>query len=214
MKILITGFEPFGGHSINPSQKLVEQLPDTFFEDTEIVKAVLPVDKDRAPEILLAKIKSHHPDSVVAFGLASERTKISLERVALNLMDFRIPDNKGRTVLDQPVVDGGPTAYFTTLPIHSIAEALKAAEIPVEFSLTAGTYLCNQVFYRLMHAVAEERLTTLAGFIHLPGLPEQSAKVEKPVTTLSLETILQAAHIIIEQIHSAYLERGLHTSQR
>jgi len=203
MRVLLTGFEPFDNNPVNPSQMLVERLPD-FIDEVEIRKAILPVDTTNAPKFLLAEMKSHRPDAVLAFGLASERSSISLERVALNLMDFRIPDNAGVSITDKPVVEGGPNAYFTTLPIRSIAEALKTAGIPAEISLSAGSYLCNQVFYSLMHAISEERLPTLAGFIHLPALPEQAAETENAAASISLESDIKAANIIIAQVYSAY----------
>jgi len=202
MRVLVTGFEPFGKIPLNPSQMLVEKLPESLFKTIEIVRAILPVDKDRAPDLLLAEMQTHQPDAVLAFGLASGRPKVSLEQVALNLMDFRIPDNTGKTVADQAVVEGGPAAYFTTLPIHAIAEALKTSGIPAEISLTAGAFLCNQVFYTMMHAIAVQRLTMAAGFIHLPALPEQTAQMEKPTPSLSLETDLKAAHIILDRLRS------------
>ena len=202
MRVLVTGFEPFGNIPLNPSQMLVEKLPESPFKNVEVVKTILPVDKDRAPDLLLSEMQTHQPDAVLAFGLASGRSKISLEQVALNLMDFRIPDNTGKTVVDQAVVEGGPAAYFTTLPIHAIAEALKTSGIPVEISLTAGAFLCNQVFYTMMYTIAVQHLKMAAGFIHLPALPEQAAQMEKPTPSLSLETDLKAAHIILDHLRS------------
>jgi pyroglutamyl-peptidase len=201
MRVLVTGFEPFGQSTVNPSQMLVEQSPDYLDKNIEIRKAILPVDKDKAPHLLLNEMKACQPDAVLAFGLASGRSKITLERVAINLMDFRIPDNAGEIASDQPIVEGGPAAYFTTLPIRSIAEALISAGIPVEISLSAGSYLCNQVFYTMMHAIAEQQLSIPAGFIHLPALPEQAAQFEKPIPSLPMEIDLQAAGIIIARLH-------------
>ena len=206
MKLLITGFEPFDKNPINPSHELVERLSDHAVDNVEILKAILPVDQDQAPDRLLSEINAHQPDAVLAFGLAAGRPKISLERVALNLMDFRIPDNAGKTVSDQPVVADGPAAYFTTLPINALAEALQNAGIPTEISLSAGAYLCNQVFYSMMHALSEQHLPTLAGFIHLPALPQQAAQLDKPMPSLPLEIDLQAAQIIIAQMELILLE--------
>ena len=197
MKILLTGFEPFGEHSLNASQKLLESLPGSLMDGVQLKKQILPVDKELAPQRIAALLHLEKPEAIIAFGLASGRPCISLERVAINLMDFRIPDNAGRKIEDQPVVEGGPAAYFTTLPIRSIRAALEEAGIPAELSLSAGAFLCNAVFYRVMHEIAISQLSVKAGFIHLPDLPEGAAGCEKPRPSMSLDLILKAAKLII-----------------
>lgn len=200
MKLLLTGFEPFGGSPINPSQMLVEALAEKTPGGIELQTALLPVDRERGPAALLAAMDSGQPDAILSFGLAIGRAKISLERVAINLMDYRIPDNAGNIVHDQPVVPGGPAAYFATLPLRALFNALQDSGIPVELSLSAGAYLCNQVFYTLLHTLATQQKPTLAGFIHLPALPEQAAQAEKPLPTLDFTTIQKAAEVMIEQL--------------
>ena len=197
MNVLITGFEPFGDSIINPSQKLVESTSDNNLNKIQLIKRILPVDYDQAPKILLDTINRHQPDVVLAFGLSLGRPRISLERVAVNLMDFRIPDNEGIQIMDQPVVKGGPAAYFPTIPIRAILNSLRAADIPVELSLSAGSFICNQIFYTLMHHIASKHLPILAGFIHLPAQPEQAARSEKPIPSVDLEKDRQALNLIL-----------------
>lgn len=203
MKILITGFEPFGESAINPSKMLVESLSGHDFEDVSFIKAVLPVDQVGAPEKMTALINQHHPEAILAFGLAMGRAKISLERVALNLKDFRIPDNLGVTITDQPIHAQGPAAYFSSLPLRSMLASLITAGIPAELSLSAGAYLCNLVFYTIMHTLASMHSDTPAGFIHLPALPEQAAESNKTIPSMSFSDMRFAAKILIKQLVDA-----------
>ena len=197
MKVLITGFEPFGKSPINPSQILVNDAPDTFPGGIELFKAILPVEKTAGSEALIDALLRHQPDAVICFGLAEGRSAISLERVAVNLMDYRIPDNAGETVQDQPIAPNGPAAYFSTLPLRAMAAALHASNIEAGLSLTAGAYLCNQIFYTLMHHLATHGQAIPAGFIHLPACPEQAAHYDKPIPTMSLATIQSALPILM-----------------
>jgi pyroglutamyl-peptidase len=200
MKILVTGFEAFGENSINPSQIMGESLPDSYPEGIEIKKATLPVDKKTGPAALIKAFDYHKPDAVLCFGLALGRKVISLERVAINLMDYRIPDNAGVSIHDQPIVKDGPAAYFSTLPIRAMLAALKSAGIPAELSLTAGAYLCNQIFYTLMHTIHTLALSIPAGFVHLPALPEQAALAEKPIPSMGMDVMYRTAEILIKQL--------------
>lgn len=197
MKILITGFEPFGKSPINPSQILIEQAPESFPGGIELVKAILPVEKTAGPQALIDALERNQPEAVICFGLAEGRPVISLERVAVNLMDYRIPDNAGETVQDQPILPDGPAAYFSSLPLRAMQAELRANNIPSELSLTAGAYLCNQVFYTLMHHLASHGQTTPAGFIHLPACPEQAAHFDKPIPTMSLELIKSTLPVLL-----------------
>jgi len=199
MKILLTGFEPFGEHPINPSQLLIESLPDQY-QDNTLKKSVLPVDHQLAPKTLIDLLDEHQPDAVISFGLASGRAKIAIERVAVNLMDFSIADNSGVTIKNRPVVDQGPAAYFSSLPITAMLAALNQAGIPAELSLTAGAYLCNQIFYLLMHLISSQNLKIQAGFIHLPALPLQAASSQKPMPSMSLDQLTQAAYLMLAEL--------------
>lgn len=198
MKILVSGFEPFGEYPENPSMELVKALPDQFSIHISLIKTILPVDDVRGPDHLLEEIHHAKPDAVLAFGLAPKRHKITLERVAINLKDYRIPDNAGHQIIDQPIVPGGPTAYFTTLPIRKMLTALTTANIPANISLSAGSYLCNQVFYRMMHEITIQYWPIRAGFIHLPGTQSPEAPSEK--LTFNLDQFIQAAKILCEAL--------------
>ncbi len=191
MTLLLTGFEPFGGSDVNPSEQAARALDGETVGGRRITTAILPVDRARGPECLLAAIQQHRPDAVVCLGLAAGRAVISVERVAVNLLDFTIPDNAGNQTVDQPITPGGPAAYFATLPVRAMVEAMRAAGVPAELSLSAGTFLCNQVMYTLLHAAAQEGLTRPGGFIHLPALPEQAARAAAPLPSMTLETILR-----------------------
>lgn len=201
MKILLTGFNPFGNSPLNPSQQLVETLPEIGNNGKTLLKAILPVDHNQAPKILLDHLHQSEPDAVLMFGLASGRSKICLERVAINLQDFRIPDNAGVIKTDEPIIAGGSAAYFSTLPLRAMLNALTTENIPASLSLSAGTYLCNQVFYTLMYEIAQKQLPTRAGFIHLPALPAQAAESDKNLPSMSLDLEMQAAHILIAQLN-------------
>jgi pyroglutamyl-peptidase len=197
LKILLTGFEVFGDNILNPSEKLLDSLPNFYSENITLLKLLLPVEKDLAPELVISALRENKYDVIMAFGLAAGRAKISIERIAINLMDFQIPDNAGITVRDQPVIADGPAAYFATLPFESMLNALQKANIPAELSLSAGSYICNQVFYHIMHNITKNNLSVKAGFIHLPALPETAAKSKKSMPSMSLDLIVKAAKIMI-----------------
>ena len=200
MQLLLTGFEPFGGSTCNPSEQVARALDGQIISGTQIQSAVLPVDCNRGPSALLHLLHSRRPDAVLCLGEAARRPVISVERVAVNLLDFRIPDNSGNQMIDQPVVDGGPAAYFVTLPARNVYEAIQAAGVPCELSLSAGTYLCNQVLYCLLHEIAQNGWDIPAGFIHLPSLPEQVIKSSPQAPSMSLDTSLTAIRAAISAI--------------
>jgi pyroglutamyl-peptidase len=173
--ILVTGFEPFGGEDINPSWQLARALAGEEIAGHRVVAVELPCVFGVALEALDAAIARHDPALVLAIGQAGGRDRISLERVAINIDDARIPDNAGAQPIDVPVVAGAAPAYFSRLPIKAMLAALQQAGIPAEISQTAGTYVCNHVFYGLMHAL-RDRPDVRCGFIHIPYLPEQAAR--------------------------------------
>ncbi len=200
MKILLTGFEPFGTSPINPSEQVVSALANETIPDLQLKTAILPVDHKQGPDILLKSFDKFHPDAILCLGQASRRTVISIERVAVNLLDFRIPDNAGVQIEDQPIIPGGPAAYFTTLPVRKIYRQLLAEGIPAELSLSAGAYLCNQVIYALLHHLQGQNLNVQAGFIHLPALPEQAAQIGGSIPSMSLETMIGGIRTAIQVI--------------
>lgn len=173
--VLVTGFEPFGGGEVNPSAMAAQALHGRVVGQHRIIGALLPTVFDEAIEALRLLLHRHRPSLVICTGQAGGRAAISLERVAINVNDARIPDNAGAQPVDTPVIDGAPAAYFTTLPIKAMRAALVDAGISAEVSQTAGTFVCNHVFYGLMDELATqpEFAGTRGGFIHLPFLPGQ-----------------------------------------
>ncbi len=170
---LVTGFEPFDGDPLNPSWLIAQSLQGRRVHGTRVQAVQLPCSFDAALPALRHALRVYRPVLVLALGQAG-RTVISLERVAINVNDARIPDNAGRQPVDEPVHARAPAAYFSTLPIKAMAAALQRAGIPAEVSQTAGTFVCNHVFYGLMHAL-RRRPGVRGGFVHVPMLPEQAA---------------------------------------
>ena len=171
--VLLTGFEPFDKAAVNPSWEAVRQLDGVqLCEGVQMVSRCLPCAFATAAETLLQLINELQPAMVIATGLGPGRSDISIERVAINVNDARIPDNLGAQPIDTSVVEGGPAAYFSTLPIKGMVKAVREAGIAASVSQTAGTFVCNQVFYRLQHALVGTGVRS--GFIHVPGLPGSS----------------------------------------
>lgn len=198
--VLLTGFDPFGGESINPSWLAVEKLHGETIAGRRVVAAQLPTSFARGPRALRAAIRRHAPELIVCVGQAGGRAQISLERIAINVDDARIADNDGAQPVDTPIVRGGPAAYFSTLPIKAIFAALREADIPAEISQTAGTFVCNRVFYALMHALTEDdnlRGGVRGGFVHIPYTPEQAAAYPG-APSLSLGIAIAGLRIMIE----------------
>lgn len=173
--LLLTGFEPFDGEAVNPSWAVAQALHGQVVGGAHVVAVQLPCVFATALPALQAALHAHHPRWVLALGLAGSRSAISVERVAVNLVDARIPDNAGAQPIDQPVLAGGPAAYFTGLPAKALVACLQQAGLAAELSHSAGSFVCNQVFYGLMHALSQ-RPGVVGGFIHLPPLPEQAAR--------------------------------------
>lgn len=172
--VLLTGFEPFDGETVNPSWEVVKQLDGTMIAGQPVIARQLPCVFGEALSVLYAAIEDLQPRLVIAVGQAGGRVDISVERVAINVDDARIPDNKGQQPVDTPIVDGGPAAWFSTLPIKAIVSALRDRGIPASVSQTAGTFVCNHVMYGLLHQLQGKR-GQKGGFIHIPYLPEQAA---------------------------------------
>ena len=183
--VLLTGFEPFDQDTVNPSWEAVRLLDGTVQGDARIVARQLPCAFAAAPERLYQLLEELTPALVIAVGLGPGRTDIGIERVAININDARIPDNLGYQPIDTPVVEQGPAAYFSTLAIKAMVRALRAAGIPASVSHTAGTFVCNQVFYCLQHALAGSGVRS--GFIHVPALPQQAVAAGGPSMALSTQ---------------------------
>lgn len=172
--VLLTGFAPFGGESTNPSWEAVQALEGEVVAGHRIVARCLPVEFDASLHALQQALDELVPSLVICVGQAGGRAQMSLERVAINVIDARIPDNAGAQPIDEPVAADGPAAYFTRLPIKAMLAALRNAGFPAEISQTAGTYVCNHVFYGLMHAL-RGLPGVRGGFVHIPYSPAQAA---------------------------------------
>lgn len=172
MKILVTGFDPFGSDKINPAIEAVKKLPDTI-KGAKIIKLEIPTVFNKSAQVVHKAIVKEQPDYVLNVGQAGGRSALTPERVAININDGRIPDNDGYQPLDEPIQPDGDTAYFTQLPIKAMAKAIRAAGLPAIVSNTAGTYVCNHIFYQVQYMRTKEFPKLKAGFIHIPFLPEQ-----------------------------------------
>jgi pyroglutamyl-peptidase len=192
--VLVTGFEPFGGDALNPSWMAAQALHGRMVGGHRLIGAQLPTAFDHSLEVLRDLLQRHRPDLVICTGQAGGRPALSLERVAINVNDARIPDNAGAQPVDTPVFAGGPAAYFTSLPIKAMLAELLEAGIDAEVSQTAGTFVCNHVFYGLMHEIATRRelALTRGGLIHVPWLPGQGQP------SMRLEEIVQGLKLAIE----------------
>lgn len=193
-KLLITGFDPFGGETVNPSWEAVKRLPDTI-GGYELVKLQLPTVFGRAAETLLEKAAACGPEAIISVGQAGGRKGITPEVVGINLREAGIPDNQGNQPVNVPVVSGGPAAYFATLPVRDMVAAMKEAGLPCGLSYSAGAFVCNDVLYTVLnhyHGTAVQ-----AGFIHVPFLPEQAAE---GVPSLPLEEIVRGLEIAIRMM--------------
>ena len=198
MKVLVTGFDPFGGEPINPAWEAVKAMKDTI-AGAEIVKMQIPTVVGKSIEKIHQKMKELQPDLVISVGQAGGRFGVTPERVAINITDARIPDNEGNQPIDEPIFSDGPAAYFSNLPVKAMVQAIKDAGYPSVLSNSAGTYICNHVMYGILYYIEKEFPNVRGGFIHVPYAPSQV--VNKPSTpsmaladiTASLEAAVAAA---------------------
>ncbi|MCS6841226.1 MAG: pyroglutamyl-peptidase I [Roseiflexus sp.] len=186
--LLVTGFEPFGGFLVNPSAELVRYFASNG-TPPGAATAILPVDAMRAPRMITDLLLTHQPDFCLMLGQADGYAALSVERVAINLCDFRIPDNAGLQWVDKPIIVDGPAAYFSNAPVRDVVEAIRAAGVPANLSLSAGAYLCNMVYYIALHVCVTRQLPTRCVLIHLPSLPSQASGDSRPRPTMALETM-------------------------
>jgi len=194
--VLLTGFDPFGGGTVNPSWEAARRLQGETLHGHRIEALQLPTAFGRGATALLDALDRHRPALVLCTGLAANRSALSLERVAVNLIDARIRDNDGSQPVDVPCVAGAPDAYFTSLPVKAALVALSAAGIPAELSMTAGGFVCNHVFFVLMHALATEPGRPRGGFVHVPPMDaQQSAPGAAP---LSPDIVADGLRIIVD----------------
>ncbi len=199
MRILVTGFDPFGGEPVNPAFEAVKLLPSAI-AGADIVKLEIPTVFGKCDAVVEAAIESERPDVVLSIGQAGGRFDITVERVAVNIADGRIADNEGNQPIDQVIRAEGENAYFATVPVKAMVERIRAKGIPSSVSYTAGSYVCNYIMYCVAHSIAKRHPGMRSGFIHVPFMPSQA--IGKPVNTptMSIETIAKALEAAIEAI--------------
>lgn len=213
--VLVTGFAPFAGETINPSQLIAQELDGTTIAGHRIVGAILPTEFATSLASLQNLLEQHQPAAVLALGQAGGRAEISLERVAVNLIDARIPDNAGAQPVDVAVVENAPNAYFSTLPLKAMLAALHAEGIPAALSHSAGTFVCNQCFFGLLHLLESHTVSTAGaargGFVHVPYLPEQAARhADAPSMTLStmVQAVQRCLHVALNTSDDMHYAAG------
>ena len=198
--VLVTGFEPFGGSTLNPSQVIVESLAEWagHADAFQLTTALLPVDTQQIVGVLDALWETHRPDIALHFGESAKAECFTLERVAINLLDFDTPDNAGQQLVDQSIDPAGEAARFVTLPVRILKDQLSAAGNETSLSLSAGAYLCNQTLY-LSLGHSERRGGCAVGFVHVPSLPEQVQRGERTGPAMPREQLIQGAQRLIER---------------
>jgi pyroglutamyl-peptidase len=206
-RILLTGFDPFGGESINPSWEAVRALDGKRIGGHRIVARQLPTEFAGSLRLLKAAMREVEPAIVLGVGQAGGRTQLSIERVAINVQDARIADNAGAKPIDEPVIAGGPAAYFSTLPIKAMLAALHAHGLPAEISQTAGTYVCNHIAYAMLHLAANKR-DVRAGFIHIPYLPQQAAHT-RGAASMAQSDVIRGLDIALRSAIATGVDRKL-----
>ena len=198
MKILVTGFDPFGGEPINPAIESVKRLPDNI-AGAEIIKLEIPTVRKKSLEKIEKAINEHNPDVILSIGQAGGRFDISIERVGINLDDFRIPDNEGNQIIDEPIFPDGENSYFVKLPVKSMVQNVQKNNIPASVSYTAGTFVCNHVLYGVMYLIEKKYKGKKSGFIHIPFLPQQVVD-KRNMPSMELDTIVKGLTAAIEAI--------------
>ncbi len=204
--VVITGFDPFGGEPVNPAFQAVSLLPDAVVygqgQQADVIKAEIPTSFTRSKQAVAELENHYHPDLFISVGQAGGRSAITVERVAINLEDARIPDNDGEEPHDQPVIQGDQTAYFSTLPDKNIVKSMNEQGIPAQLSYTAGTYVCNAVMYTLLALRQDEKrperkLPHISGFIHVPYSTEQGRGKPEGTPTMPVDTMAQGLQTAI-----------------
>lgn len=198
MKILITGFDPFGGENINPALEAVKKLPDTIL-GSEIIKLEIPTVFRKSLETIEKNIIKHNPDVVISIGQAGGRFGITPERVAINMDDARIKDNEGNQPIDISIYEDGEPAYFSNLPIKAMVKELNDNGIPASISNSAGTFVCNHVMYGVLYLIDKKHPNIRGGFIHVPYIPSQvTTKPNMP--SMSIDDIAKGLELSIKAV--------------
>lgn len=197
MKLLLTGFEPFGGESVNPALEAVRLVAQEI-AGWEIVKLKVPTVFGASVDTVAEAIRREKPDAVLCIGQAGGRCDLTPERVAINIDDARIADNAGNQPIDEPVAGDGPAAYFATLPVKAMAAAIREAGLPASVSNTAGTFVCNHLMYGVLHLLAKEYPAVRGGFMHVPFAPEQVTS--RPAPSMAVRDIARGIEAAIRAI--------------
>lgn len=198
MKILVTGFDPFGGEPINPAIESVKRLPDNI-AGAEIIKLEIPTVRKKSLEKIEKAINEHNPDVILSIGQAGGRFDISIERIGINLDDFRIPDNEGNQIIDEPIFPDGENSYFVKLPVKAMVQNVQKNNIPASVSYTAGTFVCNHVLYGVLYLIEKKYEGKKSGFIHIPFLPQQVVD-KRNMPSMELNIIVKGLTAAIEAI--------------
>lgn len=196
MKVLITGFDPFGGEQINPAEEAVKRVRDNI-NGAEVIKLTIPTVRTKSVEAIEKAIEKHNPDIVISVGQAGGRFDITPERVAINLDDFRIKDNEGNQVVDEIIKEDGQAAYFSNLPIKGMVKHMNENGIPASVSNTAGTFVCNHVMYGILYMIDKKYPNIKGGFIHIPYMTTQVVD-KKNTPYMSLDEIVKGLELAIE----------------
>ncbi|PFR44922.1 pyroglutamyl-peptidase I [Bacillus thuringiensis] len=195
--VLLTGFDPFGGESINPAWEVAKSLHEKTIEEYKIISKQVPTVFQKSISVLKEYIEELNPEMIICIGQAGGRPDITIERIAINIDDARIADNEGNQPVDVPVIEEGPAAYWSTLPMKAIVKRLHEEGIPASVSQTAGTFVCNHLFYGLMHELEKRDKKIKGGFIHIPFLPEQASNYPGQ-PSMSLSTIRKGIELAVE----------------
>lgn len=199
MKILVTGFDPFGGEKTNPAYEAVKLLPDEIL-GSEIIKLEIPTVFSKSSIVVEESIKKHNPDIVLNIGQAGGRSSISVERVAINLAEARIPDNEGEQPINEKLQEDGKNAYFATIPVKGIVKNVRKHGIPANISYTAGTYVCNSIMYNVLYMLDKKYKDIRGGFIHVPFSIEQAVSKQDGTASMAIDTIAKGLEYAIEAI--------------
>lgn len=198
MKILVTGFEPFGGEKINPSIEAVKRLPDNI-GGAEIIKLEIPTVRWKTLKKIDQAVEKYNPDVIISVGQAGGRSDINVERIGINVDDFRIEDNEGNQPCDEPIDEAGPDGYFLNVPVKAMVDNIRKHQIPASVSNTAGTYVCNHVAYGTRRMIETKYPGKRSGFIHIPYLPQQVMD-KKGVPSMSLQVVVEGLAAALEAI--------------
>ena len=198
MKVLVTGFDPFGGDTINPAFEAVKRLPASV-AGAEVEVLEIPTVFRKSIDAIMRRVEERGVDRILMVGQAGGRFEMTVERVGINVDDARIPDNEGNQPVDEPISPDGPAARFATIPIKSVVERIRKRGVPAKVSNTAGTFVCNHVLYGVLDEIAKRGLPAKAGFIHVPYLPEQIVAKDS-LPSMSAETIASALEAAVEAI--------------